>query len=58
MLVLHKFKKSTGENNAVYMINVVRSSNAKNKYKVNAAYNELLGTMTISSLYPEFLINV
>jgi len=27
-------------------------------YTVNSAYNELLGTMTNISLYPEFLINV
>jgi len=32
--------------------------NLKKKYTVNSAYNELLGTMRKSSLYPEFLITV
>ena len=29
-----------------------------NVYTVNSAYNELLGTMRNSSLYPEFVITV
>jgi len=35
-----------------------RGYTGKQLYTVNSAYNELLGTMRKSSLYPEFVITV